>query len=291
MGWILHVVRSLDVSIYYFLSRFAGSGFLCRLARVEESNNLLKGAVFFALFWHQWFRDDGEPEKRRRDICAILAGSTVAIAVARTIAFLAPFRLRPMYDPAVLHPIYAVSMQYNMEHWSAFPSDTAAYFLALAIGIAYLSRRAAIPILLFTAGWICLPRVFLGVHYASDIVVGAAIGIAAAWLSLKTRLADSLIAEPAIAAANRSGSWFYPVAFLVTFEMATVFEGSRKLGGSVLHAAAAGLRFRKLGAVHQSSPIDTWGGLIGIAGVCLAVFYGTKFWRRKIPELRGRNLL
>jgi membrane-associated phospholipid phosphatase len=32
--------------------------------------------------------------------------------------------------------------------------------------------------MLYAAGWICLPRVFLGEHYVSDVVVGAGIGIA-----------------------------------------------------------------------------------------------------------------
>lgn len=270
MGPLLHFIRTLDVGIYYFLTRFAGNGVLCRLARVEETDNFVKGAIFFAILWHHWFRSDSEQAKRRTVIVATLTGSIVAIVIARALAFMAPFRLRPIDDPAIVHPAYALSFAYNFVHWSAFPSDTAAYFFSLAIGIAWLSRRTAIPILAYTLAWICLPRMFLGIHYASDVAVGMVIAFAVVSLSIRSKLVDARVAQPLLAVANRTGGWFYAVAFLISFEMATVFEGSRNLGSAVLHAVAAGLHFRPLGAPEEYRPLTTWGGLVGTA-ICLAL--------------------
>jgi undecaprenyl-diphosphatase len=300
LGAILHFIRGLDVSIYYFLSRFASNGILCRMARLEEENDLLKGAVFFAILWHLWFREDGDQEKRRCGVIAVSFGSILAIFAARTIAFIAPFRLRPMSDPAILHPAYALSFPYNLEHWSGFPSDTAAYFFALAIGIAFLSRPSRIPILLYTCGWICLPRMFLGIHYASDIVVGIGIGAAVMWVAIKSKFVHSLVTQPLVEAANRSPQWFYPAAFLISFEMASLFAASRAIGSGAFHLAAAGLHFRHLGAASENRPIDVWGGLLGTAACMAILTYVLRTSFRKIqayqrhhsepaPKLRSRR--
>ena len=178
MSSFLQAIHSVDLGIYHALSKYAGNRFLDRLVRLEEDTNLLKGEVFFAMYWYLWwFRSGPDREGCRRAIIAIMIGAILSIIVARTIAFIVPFRLRPIYDPMISHPSYSIPLTYNIENWSAFPSDTAAYFFALAFGLACLLRRLAVPILLYTVVWICLPRMYLGIHYASDIVVGIAVGI------------------------------------------------------------------------------------------------------------------
>jgi membrane-associated phospholipid phosphatase len=201
---VFPALHNIDLGIYHFLSGFAGNWILDWLASQEESNNLLKGGIFFAAYWYLWFRKDPDQEKRRGSIVAIAMAAPVAIVVARTIAFLAPFRLRPMYDPTIVHPLYSVPVTGNFENWSSFPSDTAAYFFALAFGLAYLLRRFAVPIVIYTARWICLPRMYLGFHYASDIVVGILIGIGVAWVSLCSETLQSIVARRALAAAKTS---------------------------------------------------------------------------------------
>jgi undecaprenyl-diphosphatase len=286
MNALLQAVRSVDLRIYYSLSCFADNRDLCRLARLEEGNNLLKGGIFFALFWGQWFRREADQEKRRRAIVAILIGAVLAIIASRTVAFIVPFRIRPMDDPTIIHPVYSVHFEYNLIHWSSFPSDTAAYFFALAFGLAYLSRRIAIPILLYTAGWVCLTRMFLGVHYASDIAVGLVIGLAMVWLSIRSDLVQLHLVQPAVTVMNTGRSWFYPMAFLVSFEMATVFEGLRSLGNAVIHAAASGLH---LGSVRTNlnRPIGVWGGLVVTVALLVAAFYVSSVLSTKIRAVPG----
>ena len=266
-------IHSIDLSIYRFLSGFAGNWILDRLVSQEESNSLLKGGVFFATYWYLWFRIGPDREGRRRSIIAIAIGAILAIIVARTISFLAPFRLRPIYDPMLTHPLYSIPVTGNLENWSAFPSDTAAYFCALAFGLVYLLRRLAIPIMLYTAGWVCLPRMYLGIHYASDIVVGIVIGITMARLSLRSDLLQSIVARRFLAATETRPEWFYAIAFLISFEMATVFAGSRTAGRALLHVAQVELH---LGFVHSGAnrPIDEWGGLIAMAGFLVTTACG-----------------
>jgi len=282
MNVLLHAIRTVDLSIYHFLSGVAGNWILDRLASQEETNNLFKGGIFFAMYWYLWFRIDRDRERSRRAIITIVIGTILAIIVARTIACIAPFRLRPIYDPTLAHPSYSIPLTANFENWSAFPSDTAAYFFALAFGLAYLLHRLAIPIVLYTAGWVCLPRMYLGLHYGSDIVVGIAIGITMVWVSLGSERLQSIVVRRLLAAMETRPQWFYAVAFLVSFEMATLFNGLRSAGRAVLHAALVGLH---LGSVHSgpsSSPIDEWGGLVAIAGFLVTAAYVVCVLYRKL---------
>jgi undecaprenyl-diphosphatase len=272
MNELLQAIRSIDLRIYNFFGLFAGNRLLDRLATHEEGNNLFKGGVFFAMYWYVWFRAGPDLAKRRKAIIAIMIGSMLAIIVARTIAFVAPFRFRPIYDPTIAHLSYCVPVTANLENWSSFPSDTAAYFFALAFGLAYLLRRLAVPIMLYTAVWVCLPRMYLGLHYASDIVVGIGIGITMAWLSLRNDWLESRIAQPALTAMETGPQWFYALAFLLSFEMATIFDGLRRVGHDMLIGTLIALH---LGHEHSgaSRPIDEWGGLLATIGFLVTAGY------------------
>ena len=76
-------------------------------------------------------------------------------------------------DPAV-HPLVAVP------HNGSMPSTHAAsaFAAALAVGFVHPKLRWS---LLALATLISLSRVWLGVHYLSDVIVGAAVGCAVAW--------------------------------------------------------------------------------------------------------------
>jgi membrane-associated phospholipid phosphatase len=279
MNVLLHAIRGMDVRVYYFLSRFVGNPFLDRLARFEEGNYLLKGGIFFAIYWYLWFRPGADREKRRGAIIKTSIATISALIVARGIAFLAPFRIRPMLDPTLAHPAFSVPMQSNLVDWSAFPSDTAAWYFALAFGIMDLWRRLAIPIALYTAVWICLTRMYIGIHYASDIVAGAAIGIAMAWIAVRSDLLQSRVAR-LVRAADARPHWFYSIAFLLSFEMATGFDGLRSSGSALLHVAIAGPHLR-FASSPMNRPIDEWGGFLAMAAVLPAAIFAASLVRRK----------
>jgi membrane-associated phospholipid phosphatase len=235
MSVFFHGISSVDIAVYQFLNGYAGQWLLDRFAAFEEDNNLFKGGLFFAAYTYLWFRIGPEQEKVRRAIIAILTGTLLALVVTRTIADIAPYRVRPIYDSRISHQPYSLPISPNMENWSSFPSDTAAYFFALSCGLAYLMRRYTIPIMLYTAGWICLPRVFLGVHYPSDIGVGGAIGMMTIWASLRSEWLRSGIATHAFAFMDEKPQLFYASAFIVCFEMSVLFDDVRAIGRGVFH--------------------------------------------------------
>ncbi len=64
---------------------------------------------------------------------------------------------------------------------SSFPSGHAAFYFAIATIVYFYNKKAGI--LFFIASFlICLARVFSGIHWPSDILAGAIIGIFSGWL-------------------------------------------------------------------------------------------------------------
>jgi len=240
MNALLQVVHGLDFGAYQFLNGFAGNWFLDHLAGFEERNNLLKGGLFLAMYASLWFRPDPRQEERRRTIFAILTGTLLALVVCRIIADIFPFRLRPMYDPSLPHHAYAVPPSLRMVDWSSFPSDTAAYFFALAVGLAHLLRRFSVPILLYTAGWICLPRMFLGEHYLSDILAGAAIGMVVVKASLASHWLRQRFASHVLRFMDLEPHVFYAAAFLAFLEMGVMFDDVLSPVRGLFHALHTG---------------------------------------------------
>lgn len=241
MGTLFRLIRGIDVSVYAWLNSLHGSWLLDRLASHLESNILFKSALFISLFWYFWFRKERDQQERRLTILTILVGTLVGLVITRMVATFAPFRVRPIYDPSLPHQPFSIPVYFNFVEWSSFPSDHAAYLSALGFGLIRLSRRLRIPIVLYLAMWICLPRMYLGIHFVSDVVAGAAIGVAAVWAALRIEGIQARVARPLLGYMDAKPHVFYAAAFLIMFEMATVFWDIRESVRAGLHAVSTAL--------------------------------------------------
>src|SRR4030042_128527 len=67
---------------------------------------------------------------------------------------------------------------------SAFPSGHAAFYFALSTVVYFYNKKLGI-LFLISSVLISFSRVFVGVHWPSDILTGAVIGILSAWLIIK----------------------------------------------------------------------------------------------------------
>lgn len=121
----------------------------------------------------QWW---WKPDRRHHRHILVATGLSFFLGLAlNQLILLFVHRIRP-YDAGITHLIVAPSAD------PSFPSDHAT--ATAAIAAAFLLHSARRMGLLFAAAALCViaSRVYIGTHYVSDVVGGAATGIAAALL-------------------------------------------------------------------------------------------------------------
>ncbi len=84
------------------------------------------------------------------------------------------------------------------------------------------------------AAFAALGRVFLGIHYPSDVLVGALIGIATS-LAVNRETVRKRIAPPILALEARYPPYFYGLFFLALAELSGGFPNTRRIGVAIIH--------------------------------------------------------
>lgn len=223
-------MNSFDFGIISFLNQFAHrSHSLDYFITVIATNTLAKGGVIASLIWWAWFRP-GENKTRDREYLfyGILA-SFLSVLVARALADVLPFRVRPIHNAALHFQIpYHVNLANDVIDWSSFPSDHAALFFALATSIFFVSRGAGILALIHALFAVSLSRIYMGMHYPTDVLAGAAIGVGFA-SSAKIGAVRTFSTRWAMWWLDKSPGTFYAFLFLLTFLVAVVFDPVRKI--------------------------------------------------------------
>jgi undecaprenyl-diphosphatase len=83
--------------------------------------------------------------------------------------------------PTLAHPDQAHLIFVPPSGDPSFPSDHATAAFAIAFAVFFVSRRVGTGFLV-AATLVALSRVFVGLHYPSDVVAGVLIGAGSAWL-------------------------------------------------------------------------------------------------------------
>jgi undecaprenyl-diphosphatase len=189
----------------------------------------LKGGAFLALYWALWFKPGARLEENRRDLATALICAAFVAILSRLLQVGLPFHQRPLHTPGLAFRIpFEVSPE-TLNNWSSFPSDHAVLFFALCVPLWRRSRWLGLAMGGWTLAVICLPRLYLGYHYPSDVVAGGAIGIVLMLILLRalgrTRLPGWLVALE-----RRRPHIFYGAAFLASLELAVLFYDLRHIG-------------------------------------------------------------
>lgn len=168
-------MMSLDLAVTEFFNEFVQQSWAFDAVMVYlASSNLAKGYLILPLFWWAWFREDGD-ENRHAMLVTLLISCIVAVAISQ-IAQYKPIRVRPLFTPE-LHLKHAEGLQeWHYSSWSSFPSDHATFFFSLAVGMFFISQALGWLALVHAVVIISFPRVYLGLHYLTDIAAGALLG-------------------------------------------------------------------------------------------------------------------
>jgi undecaprenyl-diphosphatase len=219
----------LDSTILDFLNQFSRMSWTVdTTVRFISESNLLKGGVLLTILWWAWFRADERQGSTRVHMISTLIACLIAAPLARGLALSLPFRSRPLNQPA-LDFVLPYSMTSGvLKDWSTFPSDHAMLFYALSAGMLYISRKLGIFALVYTTLFTALPRVYLGLHYPTDILGGAVMGIAIVVLC-NTAPFIKRVSKPIQDWSTSRPALFYPLFFIVTCQIADMFNGIRAL--------------------------------------------------------------
>jgi undecaprenyl-diphosphatase len=226
---VIDFLAGLDVSVYRALNDFCG--WSPTLDRIIVHGEVLKGALFMGIVGWLWYWPDKEMPRRRETLLIIILAVALSLVVNRAVSTVLPFRLRPMYSIGANPPTFA--WHADQETWSSFPSDNATYLFAIAAGFWLISRGWGL-FFGFFAAFVALARVFVGIHYPSDVLVGALIGIATS-LAINREPVRKMLAAPLLAREPRYPPYFYALFFVALAELSGGFPNTRHVGVAIVH--------------------------------------------------------
>jgi undecaprenyl-diphosphatase len=227
-------MNPFDAYIVHFLNGFARRSWTFDwLVAVLDGNYIVKGGVMAALLLTVWFRENGDTDDMKRRRAIIVSGlfaTCVAVLVARVLSFAFPFRGRLIYEPGI-HFVRPYSMDGKdlAGWWTAFPSDNAVLFFALAATAYAACRRAGAIAYLHATITVAFARVYVGIHHPTDILAGALIGIALVRVSQIPAVRLWVTREPMHWLSERP-QVFYPLMFMLLLAISTVFDPVFSLG-------------------------------------------------------------
>jgi len=222
-------MNAFDRGLILALNQFAQRSRVFDQVVVQLSTSeLLKGGVVLGVFWWIWFLPRPDSRAVRVRLLATLAGGALAALMSRVLADSLPFRARPLHEPQLPFRLPLTEWPDALHNFSSFPSDHASLFSALSVGMLYVSPPAGLFLLVWTFFVVLLPRLYLGLHYPTDLIAGVVLGTLIACL-LQIRSVRERLAAPLLGWLDRHPGSFYAAMYLATLQIGTLFNDVRNL--------------------------------------------------------------
>ncbi len=194
------------------------------------------GLLAAALCWI-WSRGGRDRPQDAAIVVATVLSAFLGLFLARALQGLLPFRPRPLARPDLALTVPPEFLE-DLVRWSAFPSDHAVLAFALATGLMVASPRVGRLALVHAAMFVCLPRLYFGLHHFTDLLAGALLGSGIALICLWPP-ARASVTRWILALRDRAPGPFHAVGFLVLLEVSVMFQDVRTLGATVAEALRA----------------------------------------------------
>lgn len=173
----MHILQSADIGILYAIQDWMRSDFWTGI--LKFFTHLGSGGLFWILICLLLLAFRKYRHIGYRAAASLLLSALLANVILKHL-FL---RLRPFYTYPDLVPLTSPSSPYSFPSGHASSSFAVAFLLCM-----YLPKKYSVPALTMAA-LIGFSRMYLGVHYPSDILAGMAVGAFSAWM------ADGLISR------------------------------------------------------------------------------------------------
>jgi len=225
---LVAIPYAFDQPIAIWLNQAANkSASLDTLIVALDDDFTYSGVILIALLWYCWFNSTHAVDRARIAIGALLC-FPIGMA-SRTIQHLLPTHPRPVFDTTITFTRPSILGE-ALNTWNSFPSDHATVFAGLVAVIWTVRPRLG----MLAALWMAIvesARIYVGAHYPSDLIGGAALAAGLIWLAQ---------AMPMAAIGQRVDAWrqsrpglFHGLAFFVCYQIATLFHGARMTGSGL----------------------------------------------------------
>jgi len=222
-------MNTFDINIIFYINQFSQHSWVFdQFISFLSGSTLLKGGVLVTIVWWAWFKSDERQSQTREHIISTLLCSLIAELLSRVLSLTLPFRFRPLHEESLAFLIPYGMDKSKLDGWSSFPSDHAVLFFALSTGLLFVSRKAGVFALTYTALFIVFPRIYLGLHYPTDIIAGAFIGMTISLLGNRYLVRSKSFKSITNWSLSKP-DFFYPVFFILTYQIVDLFSGVRSV--------------------------------------------------------------
>ena len=162
---------STDLALFHWINGFAGrwSGLDILMVATTRYSPIIYASVLLAC-WARW----RAPLQRGTALAGIAVLLALGIGQLGNLIF-------PRARPFV---VTAATVLVPHAPDSSFPSDHAILAFAVTVVLAIVNRTLAAWLAAFGV-LVLISRVFVGAHYPSDVIGGAAVGALGAWITLR----------------------------------------------------------------------------------------------------------
>ena len=171
---MFHLFKALDIKIFFLINQtLSNPVFDSIMPLITNKNNWV--LIIIILFFYLAIMNG-----RRGQIAFVILIVVVGFTDSFSTFILKPYfgRIRPSYDIyEYINLLVAKGGKWSM------PSNHAANISAIAVVLSYFYEKMKIP-LYSLAVIIAFSRVYVGVHYPADVLLGGLIGYGMAWLIL-----------------------------------------------------------------------------------------------------------